>query len=154
MGVPLLWNIRSPSEPLSSNTLISFGLLIFLLLVLDFLYLDLLEDFFGRPDVVTNFAYTAVTPFDFSRGEFEECLNWHDSTVLVRVVLIGLEELLSNLCFLVLRCDLSVQSSTTFISSILPDPSLQALSSSPKSSLVLFLSMRFNLLLRSSISSC
>ncbi len=93
MGVPLLWNIRSPSEPLSSNTLISFGLLIFLLLNLDFLYLDLLEDFFGRPDVVTNFAYTAVTPFDFSREESEECLNWHDLTVLVRVVLIGLEEL-------------------------------------------------------------
>jgi len=82
------------------------------------------------------------------------CLNWHDSTVLVRVVLIGLEELLSNLCFLVLRCDLSVQPSTTYISSILPDPSLQALSSSAKSSLDLFLSMRFNLFLRSSISSC
>ena len=57
------------------------------------MYLDLLEDFFGRPDVVTTIAYTAVTPFDFSRGESEECLYWFDLTVLVGVVLIGLEEL-------------------------------------------------------------
>jgi hypothetical protein len=43
------------------------------------------------------------------------------------VVLIGLEELLSNFSFLVLQCDLSLQTSTTFISSILPDPHLQVL---------------------------
>ena len=54
--------------------LFSFGLLTFLLLVLDFVYLDLLEDFFGRPDVVSIIAFTAVTPFDFSRGESEDCL--------------------------------------------------------------------------------
>jgi hypothetical protein len=34
-----------------ATILFSFGLLTFLLLVLDFLYLDLLEDFFGRPDM-------------------------------------------------------------------------------------------------------
>jgi hypothetical protein len=69
------------------------------------------------------------------------------------VVLIGLEELLSNFCFLVLRCDLSLQTSTTSISSILPDPHLQALWSSSDSSLDLFLSMRFNLFSRSLILS-
>ena len=74
MDVPFLWNRRSPSEPLSNNILFSFGLLTFLLLVLDFVYLDLLEDFFGRPDVVSIIAVTAVTPFDFSRGESEDCL--------------------------------------------------------------------------------
>ena len=68
------------------------------------------------------------------------------------VVLIGLEELLSNFCFLVLRCDLSLQTSTTSISSILPDPHLQALWSSSDSSLDLFFLMRFNLFSRSLIS--
>ena len=66
------------------------------------------------------------------------------------VVLIELEELLSNFCFLVLRCDL--QTSTTSISSILPDPHLQALWSSSDSSLDLFFLMRFNLFSRSLIS--
>jgi len=56
LDVPFLWNRRSPSEPLSNNILFSFGLLTFLLLVLDFVYLDLLEDFFGRPDVVSIIA--------------------------------------------------------------------------------------------------
>jgi hypothetical protein len=36
--------------------------------------MDLLEDFFGIRDGVTIIAYTAVTPFDFSRGESEDCL--------------------------------------------------------------------------------
>jgi len=45
----------------------------------DFLYLDLyLEALFGRPGYsppvcVSIIAVTAITPFDFNRGEFKDC---------------------------------------------------------------------------------
>ena len=50
-----------------------------LLLVFDFLYLDLyVEALFGRPGnslvvSVSIIAVTAITPFDFNRGEFKVC---------------------------------------------------------------------------------
>jgi len=48
----------------------------------DFLYLDLyLEVLFGRPGnfppvSVSIITITAITPFDFNRGEFKDCLHW------------------------------------------------------------------------------
>jgi hypothetical protein len=51
------------------------------LLVFDFLYLDLyVEALFGRPGdsppvSVSIIAVTAITPFDFNRGEFKDCLH-------------------------------------------------------------------------------
>ena len=47
----------------------------------DFLYLDLyLEVLFGqpgdsRPMSVSIIAVSAITPFDFNRGEFKDCLH-------------------------------------------------------------------------------
>ena len=45
----------------------------------DFMYLDLyVEALFGRlgespPATVSIIAVTAITPFDFNRGEFKDC---------------------------------------------------------------------------------
>ena len=54
-------------------------------------------------DVVSIIAYTAVTPFDFKRGESDDCLKWLPlalESCSSWVVLIGLEEVVHNLTFL------------------------------------------------------
>jgi len=64
----------------------------------DFMYLDLyLEVLFGRPGYsppvsVSIISVTAITPFDFNRGEFKDCSHSWSSWI----VIIGLEELSSN----------------------------------------------------------
>ena len=76
------------------------------------LYLEALLSRPGSPVGSTNIAITAVTHFDFNRGEWEDCSYWK----LLEfgsswVVLIGLEELSTNFWRLDLRGDTSVHTS-------------------------------------------
>ena len=121
MGVPFSWNIKSPSDPLSSNTRIIFRFGNLILLVLMHFFPVLHFGLSSGPDSRT--ATTDVTPHVLPCcGEFLFCSNLLDlfSSGIVLIGLVGQE-----LVFVLLILFGTVANCPN--SPVLPNPTLQEL---------------------------